>query len=455
MSHPRLQFLGLSAILIGACGQAPQAPSEPETPPNVIIVMVDTLRADHMSLYGYDRGTTPFIDRFASEAVVFERARSQAACTFPSVNSLFTSRYPFVFTRQGKGQMGIPYQYPTIAEILKRNGYQTIAVSASAIVRKSPSAHNPNGGFGRGFDVFDEKCVWGEGGCVNRRALKLLDSVEEPFFLYLHYMEPHAYYAPPPHYTRRFAEEYDGHDFIRDGDPNPIGKMIYGDGPKVDISNRDIQHLIDLYDDEIRYFDGVFQRLVTRLDRQGLLENSLIVFVSDHGEEFLEHGHIAHCRGIWDTVTRVPLFIRIPGIEGGRRIDSAVQNLDIVPTLLDYLSIESTDLGFEGTSLRTLVDGRESTSRYAFADQGKYRSVDDGRLHLILDGQKRTATLFDAVIDPLEQHDLYTPGHPDGERMTAKLNQWLEEIGQGVRFDEALAAAKAKEEELRALGYLR
>ncbi len=129
--------------------------------------MIDTLRADHISLYGYDRGTTPFIDRFASEAVAFERARSQAACTCRSVNSFLTSRYPFVFTRQGKGQMGIPYQYPAIAEILKRNGYQTIAVHSNS----SPAPGSPSS-------------------------------------LYLHYMDPHGNYATAPGYVQRFARQW-------------------------------------------------------------------------------------------------------------------------------------------------------------------------------------------------------------------------------------------------------
>jgi len=149
-------------------------------------MLVDTLRADHMSLYGYERATTPFIDGFAADAVVFDRARSQAGCTFPSVNSLFTSRYAFDFYRQGESQMGIPAEYPTIAEILRARGYHTIAVSASPIVRLTPTKENPNGGFGAGFEVFDESCLWDDAECVNARALKLLGDTRETFFLYLH-----------------------------------------------------------------------------------------------------------------------------------------------------------------------------------------------------------------------------------------------------------------------------
>jgi arylsulfatase A-like enzyme len=423
-------------------------------PVNIIIVMVDTLRADHMSTYGYERKTSPFITRFASQGFVFEHARSQASCTFPSVNSLFTSRNPAIFTRQEVDQLGIPEEYPSIAEILKEHGYRTVAVSASPIVRATPSDFNPIGGFDRGFDTFMEDVLWRPGGQVNRAIFKQLDGIEEPFFLYAHYMEPHGPYRPPERYTKRFAGEYEGHHFIKRGNPVPIGRMIFDNGPHYDISDRDIQHLVDLYDDEIRYFDGVFRRLIKNLENRDLLDRTLIIISSDHGEEFLEHGSIKHCRGVWDTVTRVPLVFRFPGIEGGKRFGNAVQNLDIVPTILDYLEIGTEGLDFEGTSLLPVLEGREPEKLFAFADQLEYRSADDGRFHLIFNGENETATLFDLRSDPGEQLDLFRPDHPEAIRLSEALNGWLADTGQLMRFDEELAAARAKEEELRALGYL-
>jgi arylsulfatase A-like enzyme len=438
------------------CGRA-SVPDPVPSSPNIIVIMVDTLRADHMSLYGYERPTTPFIDTFASEAMVFERARSQAACTFPSVNSLLTSRYAFDFYVQGKNQMGIPAEYPTIAEVLRARGYHTIAVSASPIVRSTPSKENPNGGFDAGFDVFDESCLWREGATVNARALELLEDVQEPFFLYLHYMDPHGSYAPPANHQKEFAGPYDGHDFIAAGDHIPIADMLYNNGPEFDIGDRDLQHLIDLYDDEILYFDGQFEQLVASLREDNLLDHSLLVLTSDHGEEFLEHGHVGHCRGVWETLTRVPLFMRIPGLHGGGRTDAPVQLIDIVPTLLDELGVDAAATPFEGTSLDPLLRGGNTAParEYAFSDQSKYRAADDGRWHFILDGVESEVTLYDLRADPLEQHDLFTRNHPEGERLGAVLNRWLKDTGQWVRFDEALAASKAKEEELRALGYLR
>lgn len=445
-------YVVLVLWLLG-CGVAP-APDPPETVVrNVIIVLVDTLRADHLSGYGYHRETSPFIDEFASHSVVFERARSQSSCTFPSVNSLMTSRYPDVFARQGKDQFGIPEQYPAIAEILDDLGYSTVAVSQSPVVRKNPSKHNPNGGFDRGFDRFVEGCVWKHGRCLNHRIFSELENVQPPFFLYLHYMEPHAPYYHPPDHQLKFTGDYEGFDFISDGNPKPIGKMIYDGGPSYEIRERDIQHLVDLYDDEILYFDGIFRQLLERLESLGLLEETMIVFASDHGEEFLEHDHISHCRGVWDTVTHVPLIFKIPGVDG-QRIDSAVQNLDIVPTILDYLAIDSDGFGFEGDSLRALIEGRETSTRYAFAHQTQFFSSDDGRFHLILDGSENQFTLFDIRIDPLEQNDLYDPLHPEHRPLRDALDSWFAGTGRLGRLDESLAAAKAKEEQLRALGYI-
>jgi arylsulfatase len=436
------------------CRQPVTVVADGSPPQNVIIILVDTLRADHMSLYGYPRPTTPFIDRLAEESVVFERARSQAACTFPSVNSVLTSRYPFDFYRMGEGEMGIPAEYSTIAEILRGDGYRTIAVSSSPIVRATPSKENPSGGFGRGFDVFDEHCLWNNARCVNARALKALEGVEEPFFLYLHYMDPHGHYSPPETYEKVFAGPYDGYDFIAAGDHNPIAAMLFSDGPQLDIGERDIQHLVDLYDDEIRYCDQQLQLLMERLQRDGLLDRSLLVVTSDHGEEFMEHGQVGHCRGVWDTLTRVPLIIRSPDITGGVRIESAVQLVDIVPTICDELGLSLRGLEVEGIPLGGLMRGSPPERTYAFTDQSRFRAADDGHWQLILDGLASTATLFDVRNDPLAQNNLFAAGGPDLDRLGATLNRWLDETGQAVDFDAALAASKAKEEELRALGYL-
>lgn len=451
-----MKVLATVAIVTAALGCI-REPAPTETAPprfNVVVVMVDTLRADHMSLYGYERATTPFIDEMARHGVVFDWAYSQASCTYPSVNSLLTSRYPQPFIDQPEGRMGFVEGIPTLQEILKEHGFNTVAVSASHIVRATPNEYNPTGGFDRGFDSFVEGCRWLHGGCLNAKISDQLDLIREPFFLYAHYMEPHAPYAPPANYTRQFAGRYDGHDFVKNGDPNPIGEMLYNDGPDLDLKDCDIQHLIDLYDDEIRSFDNVFRRLIQMLRDKGVFDRTMIALVADHGEEFLEHGHITHCRGIWATLSHVPLVLWIPGVPGDRHDEAAVGNIDLVPTLLSYLDIDADYLGFEGASLRPVIERAASPQRFAFSDQGRFRSVADSRFHLIFDGEDGQMTLFETAVDPLEQNDMYDPDHPAAVNLSAALDSWLRETGQLLRLEEALASAQAKEDELRALGYL-
>jgi arylsulfatase len=422
---------------------------------NVIFILVDTLRADHTSLLGYHRQTTPFLEELARESVVFEHARTQAACTFPSVNSMLTSRYAFDFYRSKDGFMGIPESYPTAAELLKRHGYATAAVSASPIVRATPSRFNPAGGFDRGFETFDEQCLWSKAECVNSRAIEVVSGLEEPYFLYLHYMDPHATYQPPPEHERAFSGgPYDGPEFIASGKVQPIAEMLYKNGPPLEYDDRDIQHLVDLYDDEILYFDTMLRALVAQLRESGQLDRSLLILTSDHGEEFLEHGHIEHCRGVWNTLTHVPLLIRYPGAFGGTRVSSAVQGIDLLPTILGVLGLRADDADLEGTNLAPLVVHGEDQTRFAFSDQSRYRSADDGEFHLILDGVTGDVSLFDVVRDPLEINDCFSPSHPRTNRLSTELEDWLTKTGQRVRFDLALAASKEQEENLRALGYL-
>jgi len=441
-----------AVILPLLTGCQPRAPQRL----NLIMVLVDTLRADHMSAYGYARQTTPFLDAFFSEGIVFERARSQSACTYPSVNSLLTSRYPFSFYRRSDPQdLSIPADLPTLAEVLAAQGYSTLAVSASPIVRATPDEHNPVGGFDSGYSIFDESCLFKDASCVNSRAFELLgDAPQEPFFLYAHYMDPHGPYLPPPTHPRRFAGAYDGAEFIANGNVTPLKDEETRAAAQAMISERDIHHLIDLYDEEISYLDSQLATLFGWLDRRGLLDRSLVILVADHGEELTDHTLYGHCNGVWDSLTRTPLYLRWPDGPRGRRIDAAVQNLDVMPTVLDILGIASTELGLEGTSLLPRIHNDLNDQRFSFADYGRYRSVDDGRFKLVYDGISAKATLYDLRTDPGEQEDLYRPDHPEAQRLGHALNEWLRSSGQWQHFEQALEAAQENQEQLRALGYV-
>ncbi|HUF77719.1 MAG TPA: sulfatase [Thermoanaerobaculia bacterium] len=448
-----LPLLVLAAGAFLSCG-----PRVADGPWNVLFVLVDTLRADRLSLYGHHRATSPNLDRFAGDAVVFTTVQAQAGCTFPSVNSLLTSRYPAPFIERaaqaggGKREMGIPEGMPTLAGILADRGYRTAAVSASPVVRATPSRVNPVGGFGAGFEVFDEECVKRQNAaCVNGRALELLDGLDEPFLLYLHFMDPHAPYRPPADHARRFPDAAFSHRFIGAGNPLPVVRGLKGEGPPVRLTAADVDQLGILYDEEVSYFDEQLARLLEALEARGLLERTVVVLVSDHGEELLEHGEIGHCWSLtYDTVLGTPLALRIPGVPGGVR-EARVQNLDVLPTLLDYLGVAADDLGLQGRSLRPAIEEEREVNRYLFALQGRSRAISDGRWKLILDVETGAARLFDLAADPGETEDLAAAHPEEAGRLLEVLRRWVELEGGGAG---SLRAAEEVEKHLRAVGYL-
>lgn len=459
MLQPRNTLPGQRALVLillatllasAACRSTTQNPRW-----NVMLVVVDALRADHLSLYGYDRPTSPFLEELAQEAVVFDNSWSQAACTFPSVNSLLTSRYPHVFVEQAAGNMGVPARIPVLPEILQRHGYATAAVSASPIVRQTPSSHNPGGGFGRGFGTFDESCLNGSARCVNRRAFDLLDQLTEPFFLYLHYMEPHALYRPPRKHRRLFARPYRDKDWVRQGDIRPLKKMLYDGEVPLDFSERDVRHLRALYDEEILYFDRQFRILVRRLARNGLLDRTLLVLVSDHGEELLDHFHAGHCRDLtYQTLVSTPIILRVPSLARGGHRQGKAQNIDLVPTLLDYLGVPHDNLGLEGTSLRAALESDRETNRYLFAAQGTSRAVSDGDYKFIHDIASQEEQLYRLLVDPKETVDLLSSLPEEADRLRQVLFEWIESQEGSVGSADSVRRAHEREKQLKALGYL-
>lgn len=443
---------GLAALFVLLGGVACER-SAPAAPANVVLLLVDTLRADHLSLYGYARDTSPELRRLAAGAVVFERARSQAPCTFPSVNSLLTSRLPLDFLEQPHGWLHIPDEIPALSTMLAERGVATYAVSASAIVRATPSRHNRVGGFGRGFAVFDEECLAKPAPCVSARALDLLDAGRRPFFLYLHYMEPHAPYAPPAEHVRRFAGPYRGDAEVAAGHPNSVERLMYVQRRPDLVSAADVQHLRDLYDEEIAYMDGQLAALFRALDERDLLDTTLVVLAADHGESFDEHASLTHCRTVYDSETWTPLVLWIPGVDG-RRIDAAVENLDIVPTVLDYLGAPAP-AGLQGSSLRPLIEGRDDGARVARSFHKEIRTMNDRRHKVMLDVTTGRVAAFDLIADPGETDDLVTSGRVPAALapLRKRLVTWVART-EASRTARNVRAAQQVEAQLRSLGYL-
>jgi arylsulfatase len=441
----------LLGLLLGACGRQEEAGGW-----NVLVILVDTLRADRLSLYGYPRPTSPRLDAFAREAVVFANARSQAACTFPSANSILTSRSPAVFLLQPGGTMAIPGTVRSLPEILRRQGYATAAVSASPIVRNTPSRINPTGGFGRGFQSFDESCWKKHADCVNKKTFGLIQTLPQPWFLYLHYLEPHAPYRPALNHRPRFAAPPDRaraqgvHRWARRGEAWPVARRLYDGNTQYDFTRRDIAHLSDLYDEEIAYLDEQLARLVDGLRERRLLDRTVIALVADHGEELYDHGDFGHCRNLaYENLLRTPFLLRIPGVEPGRR-QALAENLDLVPTLLDYLGLAAE--GLDGTSLRPVIEADRPVHRLSFAMQGVTRVVSDGKRKLTFDLATGRTRLFDLAADPGERSDLVARRPEEARRLQAALLRWM--ASHEGPAGESRRKAEELEKRLRALGYL-
>lgn len=321
-------------------------------PLNVIIIAVDTLRADHLGCYGYSRDTSPNIDDLAARGVLCERCISPAPWTLPSFSSVFTSLYP---TQHGAETVHstLRESVPTLAGILKDHGYATGAVINAPALK-------PAYGVNRGFDHYHmtpEEGRIADG--TTRDALRWLDAIgQEPFLAFVHYFDPHLSYSPPEPYGKKFTGDYEspiGYSFNLEGFSRVRDSMFV---QMQQLTQADRDRIVDLYDGEIAFTDAAIADLLGGLDERGLLENTLIVFLSDHGEEFFEHGGFEHGHSLYQELIHVPLFFCLPGrLPEGVRLSRPVRLIDVAPTILDFLNIEPPP-HYEGLSIRQLLEGK-------------------------------------------------------------------------------------------------
>ena len=292
--------------------------------PLVVIYLVDTLRADHTTPYGYARDTTPELAKFARDAVVFDAAIAQASWTKPSVASIFTSLLP---GRHRAVQLRDPLDlgHVTLAEMLQSRGYATGAAIANSVI------YLPGVNFDQGFDFFcglhgpnDRPSKMVEAAGVVDAALRWLDARPGfPTFLYVHTVDPHVPYTPPPPFDMKY-EPHPSPDY-----PAEDPRFYY----KVPL---DRERIMAQYDGEIAYGDQEFGRFIRGLKERGLYDRALVVFMADHGEEFQDHGQWLHGRSVFDELIRIPLIVKWPGQrDAGRRIAQQVQEVDLLPTVLE------------------------------------------------------------------------------------------------------------------------
>jgi arylsulfatase len=310
---------------------------------NVVLVNVDTLRADHLGVYGYARPTSPFIDSLAREALVFEQARSNSSYTRESVAALMSGRWPSTGVATG-WEASPPKDAPDAAELFRGQGYRTGFFSLTTML--------DDPGFTRGFDVAEQLTkVWGlsqTGPKLTARALEFArDCRGQRFFLYLHYLDPHGPYDPPRDLYLKFRKIVFASpvDVYRDVRPHFQDFIQQGFGP----GDERFEDMVVRYDAEIADTDRALAELVDGLGTIGVLDRTLIVLTADHGEEFLEHGFVEHAWTLYEESVHVPLIVWARGLRNPGQIDAAVSHVDVLPTLLALLEIPHPTVPVDGS----------------------------------------------------------------------------------------------------------
>ncbi|UCF67240.1 MAG: sulfatase [Acidobacteriota bacterium] len=446
----------LLLALLSGCGQRDSEPPSPgggTKPPNLVLISIDTLRADHLGCYGYPRNTSPNIDALARNAVTYRQVYSTSAKTAESHMSMFTSLYPTVHKVETITE-AVPIRVldtsiTTLAEILTANGYVTVGFHGGGFVEGQF-------GFDRGFERY-EKSDW-----HSAREWILDHGRERPFFLFFHTYRVHDPYTPSPPYDRLFSSGYDGkivHDIdelkrIADSEEwSDYSKVFWN---RVDTTDaRDVARLVDLYDGAIAQLDADLGRLFGVIDEA--VPETIIIITSDHGEEFGEHGKFTH-QQLYNEILHVPLVIRHPHVAGGFALDERVSLVDLAPTILDMLALAG-DEQFQGRSFwagRVRARGRTAI----------FSELPVLELSSLMDNQRKVMVrpegweYYELASDPREQRNL-----GDGTQRPLLFAELEQKLDRRQRDNEALAAKlnveevketldEATIEQLRQLGYI-
>ena len=436
-------------------GTAPALRSQAK--PGVVLYLVDTLRADHLGCYGYARPTSPHFDALAADGVRFATVVAQASWTTPATASILTGRYPYshgAVTLRDR----IRPEVSTLAERLRSQGYATAAVVSNVNVRGDL-------GFKRGFDEFvyleedpSRPSVHVRAGEVQRTALAWLEKhADRPYFLYVHVSDPHAPYTPPENVAARFADPATAPGLVGTADPL---RALLADPRLRTPSN--VAYLASLYDAEIASTDESFGEFVAELQRRGVYDRSLIVVTADHGEEFGEHGGLTHGRTLYREQLAVPLLLHFPHASPkGMVVPSLTRQIDIIPTLLDYLGA-AVPGDLDGVSRLGAITGADNGPDVAFAETSLGEDIEAvvGERWAAISsmsggGRGAHTAVFDLVTDGNEQHDVAVTSPVLRGYASQLLAEWAVTAPRPAR-DAVPAAAviDAKTaERLRVLGY--
>jgi len=442
---------GILLVFAGGCSvnnlqsQSQEKLAPTANMPNVILVTISSLRADHVSSLGYDRQTTPNFDKFAKDNILFTNAFATSSWQMPTVGSIFTSLYP--------GEHGATHinkklsrNVLTLAGILKENGFYTAGFGCNPRL-------SADYGFDKGFDFYDDYSVsmmlssmsFGQAesidinkrrtnDLVNDAAIRWLQkNTHKPFFLSVHYYDNHWDYLPPAPYDTLFDPDYAGYI-----DGTEIAREpLCSNRP----SDRDVEHIIALYDGQVRQTDQDLGELLDFLKEKGRFKNSVIIVTGDHGEQFYEHGHTSH-HGIFDELIHVPLAISVPDMNEPNIIDSFASGVDIVPTILDYTGVPVPSQ-CRGQSLMAIVEAKPGSERDFVFVEYTGGAVPDcfgarfKKYKLICEEGEIFA--YNLETDLLEQKKIYK------DDFTSEMNEMFEKVRHLLIKDKPVPENKCKQ----------
>lgn len=411
---------------------------------NVLLIGVDTLRADHMSAFGYEEPTTPHLAALADDGVRFTQCRSQAPWTLPSFSTMLTSLYPSVHNAgRGGHDVWTPIDPTTvsIAEILSRVGYETEALVANFLI-------SPRYGLDQGFE--SHRTTFGfESALVDVTSVKgFVDTHRDtPWFYFWHIMDPHLPYEVPEEMRAGFTDASYAGQFHREGrdphvpfqvlDPRPGRRWFAHEGPPPapELTEEDERFIVDYYDAELFEMDAAIGDLFQTLKDSGQWDRTIIAFVADHGEGLGDHGHYHHGYTLFDDQVHIPMLLRVPGKHSGRVIDRPVGSIDLAPTLLGALGLPIPE-EFHGVD--RLAEGAPTDDplflEYPTYDSSAQKAWVLGKYKYLHDPVFHTEALYDIEADPTEQKNI-VGDHPEVVREArAALDRFRWERLQVGRF---------------------
>jgi len=447
----------IAALLLvsGACS-GPKAPDY-QSPP-IIIFDIDTLRADHLGCYGYERDTSPNIDAFAEESALFTWAFAQGPNTPPSQASILTSLYPSSHGRIVNKDT-VAEEAETLAETLSTAGYLTAAFVDGGLMAA---------GFGleQGFDLYDDhgggiEKIWPKVSAWIDRTLKKTRESASPFLLLIHCYDVHSPYEISPwRFRDHFIEE------LSKMPPTSFSSRMSevmantwkrrNETPPPQLGPVKLEYAKAMYDSGIRHVDARFGAMVKTLKDNGLFDQSIIIVISDHGDTFQEHGSLFH-EQIYSEIARIPLIVRFPGASFSGRFDPVVESIDLMPTLLDFASVPVPEMA-QGRSLLPILNGGSWTSKVAVTEspyRGRRLAGASEKHRLILTRKTGVSELFAYRKDPLEQKDLSRIHQDEDQDLREALDLWQKRVA-ATRWEtpEAEPVDDRTHRQLKTLGYI-